>query len=246
MVNQSLEEGPNMSTYYEARKIVEQIVNQAECCFKDGRYHDSVKILTEILNYPQDCVEMEKYRETYELLVKIIRDSKGEVGLDVLPLIIAGRLIEDPLVDMNLGIAVSELEQHKVAADPNLFRNCRDQIVQWLIDNTGEFARVKLDDLAKYLNIPLTMVIRIINDAIFDGYIIGKLDLQKQELVVMPYEQEKRALKCIICYQDIDFDAPDLVRCKYCGTVAHHDHVMQWVAAAGKKCPRCMSELELE
>lgn len=235
-----------MSNSYEARKIVEQIVTQAESCFRAGRYQDSVKILCEILNYPQDCVEMEKYRETYELLVKIIKDSKGGVALDILPLVIAGRLIEDPLVDMNLGLAVSELEKCKVAADPNLFRNCRDQIVQWLIDNTGEFARVKLDDLAKYLNIPLNLVERIISDAIFDGYIIGKLDLEKQELVVMPYEQEKRALKCIICYQDVDFDAPDLVRCKYCGTVAHHDHIVQWVAVAGKKCPRCMSELELE
>ena len=235
-----------MSGTLEIRKIVEQIVTQADNCLRCGRFHDSVAILTEILNYPQDCVEMEKYRETYELLVKIIRESKGEVGLDVLPLIIAGRLIEDPLVDMNLGIAVSELEQCKVATDPNLFRNCRDQIVQWLIENTGEFARVKLGDLANSLNIPLNLVIRIIKDAIFDGYIIGKLDMEKQELIVMPYEQEKRALKCIICYQDIDFDAPDLVRCKYCGTVAHHDHVMQWVAAAGKKCPRCMSELELE
>lgn len=235
-----------MSNIYEARKIVEQIVSQAETCFREGRYQDSVKILCEILNYPQDCVDMENYRETYELLVKVIKESKGEVALDILPLIIAGRLIEDPLVDMNLGLAVSELEKCKVAVDPNLFRNCRDQIVQWLIENTGEFARVKLNDLADFLNIPLNLVIRIINDAIFDGYIIGKLDMERQELVVMPYEQEKRALKCIICYQDIDFDAPDLVRCKYCGTVAHHDHIMQWVAAAGKKCPRCMSELELE
>ena len=67
-----------------------------------------------------------------------------------------------------------------------------------------------------------------------------------RDLMVLPAEAEKRQLKCIICYQDIDFDAPDMVRCKYCGTVAHHEHIMQWVAAAGKKCPRCMSELELE
>jgi hypothetical protein len=180
--------------------------------------------------------------------VKIIRDSKGGggVALDVLPLIMAGRLIEDPLVDMNLGMAVSELEKNEVAQNPNLFRNSRDQIVQWLIDNTGEFARVTLEKLSVELNIPLNLVERIMNDAIFDGYIIGKLDKEKKELVVMPYEQEKRQLKCIICYHDIDFDAPDLVRCKYCGTVAHRDHIMQWVAAAGKKCPRCMSELELQ
>ena len=105
---------------------------------------------------------------------------------------------------------------------------------------------MELADLSNELGVPLELLERIINDAIFDGYIVGKLDTEKKQLVVMPYEQEKRQLKCIICYKDIDFDATDLVRCKYCGTVAHYDHIMQWVAAAGKKCPRCMSELELE
>ena len=237
-----------MSDYFEVRDIVQEILRQADNFLNIGRYIDCIKILTEILNYPQDYVEIEKYRDTYEILVKVIQRSKGQggVAIEVLPLIIAGRLLEDPLIDMNLGLAVNELEQNKVAQDPNLFQNCRNQIVQWLIDNTGEFARVKLEDLSSDLKIPLNMVERIVNDAIFDGYIIGKLNLEKKELIVMPYEQEKRQLKCIICYQDIDFDAADMVRCKYCGTVAHHDHIMQWVAAAGKKCPRCMSELELE
>jgi hypothetical protein len=235
-----------VSDYYEVREIVKEIMHQAEDCLSSGRYQAGVKVLTEILNYPQDYVEMEKYRETYELLVKFIKFSKGAVALDVLPLIIAGRLLEDPLIDMNLGIAVNELEQFKVATDPNLFQNFRDRIIQWLIDNTEEFARVRLEDLVRDLNVPMDLLERILNDAIFDGYIIGKLDTEKKELVVMPYEQEKRQLKCIICYQDIDFDAPDLVRCKYCGTVAHHEHIMQWVAAAGMKCPRCMCDLQLE
>ncbi|NVM31875.1 MAG: PCI domain-containing protein [Candidatus Helarchaeota archaeon] len=235
-----------MSDYFEVRELVNEIVAQGGNYLSARRYKDAVKVLNEILNYPQEYVDMEKYRETYELLVKIIRESKGSVALDVLPLIIAGRLLEDPLIDMNIGIAVTELEQTQAAADPNLFQNCRDRIIEWLIDNTEEFARVHLADLARDLNVPLDLLERIINDAIFDGYIVGKLDTEKKDLIVMPYEQEKRQLKCIICYQDIDFDAPDLVRCRYCGTVAHHEHIMQWVAAAGKKCPRCMSELELD
>lgn len=235
-----------MSDYFEVRELVNEIVAQGGNYLSARRYKDAVKVLNEILNYPQEYVDMEKYRETYELLVKIIRESKGSVALDVLPLIIAGRLLEDPLIDMNIGIAVTELEQTQAAADPNLFQNCRDRIIEWLIDNTEEFARVHLTDLSRDLNVPLDLLERIINDAIFDGYIVGKLDTEKKDLIVMPYEQEKRQLKCIICYQDIDFDAPDLVRCRYCGTVAHHEHIMQWVAAAGKKCPRCMSELELD
>ena len=235
-----------MSDYFEVREIVNEIVREAKTCLSARRYLDGVKVLTEILNYPQEFVDPEKYRETYELLVKFIQQSEGKVALDVLPLIIAGRLLEDPLIDMNLSMAVSELEQHKVAQDPNLLQNSRDRIIQWLIDNTEEFARVKLHELSSTLSIPLELLERIISDAIFDGYIIGKVDSEKKELVVMPYEQEKRQLKCIICYQDIDFDAPDLVRCKYCGTVAHHEHIIQWVAAAGEKCPRCMSKLELE
>ncbi len=235
-----------MSDYFEVREITEEILRQANDALNSRRYRESVQILTDILNYPQEYVEMERYREAYELLVKIIKESKGSVALDVLPLIIAGRLLEDPIVDMNLGIAVSELEQTQAAKDPNLFQNTRDRIIQWLIDNTEEFARVRLEELSQDLNVPLDLLERIIKDAIFDGYIVGKLDEEKKELVVMPYEQEKRQLKCIICYQDIDFDAPDLVRCKYCGSVAHYEHIMQWVAAAGKKCPRCMSELELE
>ncbi len=235
-----------MSDYFEVRELVNEIVNQAGNMRSAGRFQEAVQVLIEILNYPQEWVDMEKYRETYEMLVQIIRESKGSVALDVLPLIIAGRLIEDPLIDMNLGIAVSELEQTQAAQDPNLFQNSRDRIIQWLIDNTEEFARVKLSELSSDLNVPLDLLEKIINDAIFDGYIVGKLDTEKKDLIVMPYDQEKRQLKCIICYQDIDFDAPDLVRCKYCGTVAHHEHIMQWVKAAGKKCPRCMSELELE
>lgn len=235
-----------MSDYFEVRDLVNEIVNQAENLRNTGRYRDSIKVLTEILNYPQEWVDPEKYREAYELLVRIIRDSNGSVAKDVLSLIIAGRLIEDPLIDMNLSLAVSELEQTQAAQDPNLFQNFRDRIIQWLIDNTEEFARVQLKTLAEELNVPIDLLERIINDAIFDGYIVGKLDSEKKELIVMPYEQEKRQLKCIICYQDIDFDAPDLVRCKFCGTVAHYDHIMQWVNAAGEKCPRCMSKLELE
>ncbi|MHA1263634.1 MAG: hypothetical protein ACTSRS_00210 [Candidatus Helarchaeota archaeon] len=235
-----------MSDYFEVRELVNEILTQAENYKNEGRFKESVQVLTEILNYPQELVDPEKYRETYELLVKIIKESKGSIALDVLPLIIAGRLLEDPLIDMNLGIAVSELEQTQAAKDPNLFQNFRDRIIQWLIDNTEEFARVNLVELAEELNVPLDLLEKIINDAIFDGYIVGKLETERKELVVMPYEQEKRQLKCIICYQDIDFDAPDLVRCKYCGTVAHYDHIMQWVNAAGKKCPRCMSNLELE
>lgn len=235
-----------MSDYFEVRKIIEEIVSQADICLSAGKYREGVQILTEILNYPREYVDPEKYRESYELLVKFIRQSQGSVALEVLPLIIEGRLIEDPLVDVNLGLAVSELEQHKVAKDPNLFQNSRDQIVQWLINNTGEFARVRLEDIALDLNIPLNLVERIVKYAVFDGYIIGKLDLEKKELIVMPYEQEKRQLKCIVCHEDLDFDALDLVRCKYCGTVAHRAHILQWVAAAGEKCPRCMSRLELE
>ena len=235
-----------MSDYFEVRQIVDEIMRQASDYLSIGRYSDGVKVLTEILNYPQEYVDPERYREAYEMLVDFIKRSGGTVALDVLPLIIAGRLIEDPLIDMNIGIAVSELEQTKAAQDPNLFQNTRDRIIQWLIDNTEEFARVELGKLSDELSVPIDLLERIISDAIFDGYIVGKLDTEKKDLIVMPYEQEKRQLKCIICYQDIDFDAPDLVRCKYCGTVAHYDHIQQWVAAAGKKCPRCMSDLDLE
>ena len=235
-----------MSDFFEVRELVNTIVTQAGNMRSAGRYHEAVQVLIEILNYSQEWVDMERYRETYEMLVQIIRESNGSVALDVLPLIIAGRLLEDPIIDMNVGIAVSELEQTQAAADPNLFQNARDRIIQWLIDNTEEFARVKLSYLSGELNVPLDLLEKIINDAIFDGYIVGKVDTEKKDLIVMPYDQEKRQLKCIICYQDIDFDAPDLVRCKFCGTVAHYEHIMQWVNAAGKKCPRCMSELELE
>jgi len=235
-----------VSDYFEVREVTEEIIRQATDAFNGGRYPESIQILIDILNYPQEYVDIERYRDAYELLVKVIKESHGSVALDVLPLIIAGRLLEDPLIDMNIGIAVTELEQTQAAQDPNLFQNTRDRIIQWLIDNTEEFARIHLDTLVQDLNVPRDLLERIIKDAIFDGYIIGKLDLEKGDLVVLPAEIEKRQLKCIICYQDIDFDAPDLVRCKYCGTVAHHEHIMQWVAAAGKKCPRCMSELELE
>ena len=203
-------------------------------------YLGAVVKLTQILNY--EIVDVELVRDCYELLANIIVETEGKYGIDALPLIMNGNLYEDPLIDMNVNIALNAMEQQAIPGSALL--NSRDEVLKWLINNTNEFARINLDELSQNLEIDGILVKRIIQDAVFDGYIVGEFTTEK-EFMILPYEQERRQLKCIVCYQMINFDDPSLVRCKYCGSAAHEEEILKWAEVSKNKCPRCMSELEL-
>ncbi|MHA1784107.1 MAG: hypothetical protein ACTSVY_09590 [Candidatus Helarchaeota archaeon] len=226
--------------YFQANKEVKENIKAAKAFIATNDYLSATMKLNELLNY--ELVDMDLVRDCYELLAKILVDTEGKYGIDALPLLMNGNLYEDPLIDMNVNIGLNAMEQQAIPGSALL--NSRDEVLKWLINNTSEFARVNIEELSRDLGIDKILIRRIIEDAMFDGYIVGKFNTDN-EFMILPYEQEKRQLKCIICYQMIDFDDPTLVRCKFCGSAAHEEEILKWAEVSKNKCPRCMSELEL-
>ena len=150
------------------------------------------------------------------------------------------------IIDMNVSKALQAMERYSTQVPITALMNSRDRVLHWCVTNTGEFDRVAIIDIANDLGIDITTVEKILQNATFDGDLVGEYDDIKKELVCLPFEEEKRQLKCVICHQMVMFDDPELVRCKFCKTAAHRSHIMEWVKAAGEKCPRCMSKLELQ
>lgn len=226
--------------YFQANREVKEIIKHAKSMKTTNDYLSAVVKLSEILNY--ELVDVELVRDCYELLANIMVETEGKYGIDALPLIMNGNLYEDPLIDMNVNIALNAMEQQAIPGSALL--NSRDEVLKWLINNTNEFARINLNELGQNLGIDGILIKKIIQDAVFDGYIVGQFTTEN-EFMILPFEQEKRQLKCIVCYQMINFDDPSLVRCKYCGSAAHEEEILKWAEVSKNKCPRCMSELEL-
>ncbi|NHI92692.1 MAG: hypothetical protein EAX96_09320 [Candidatus Lokiarchaeota archaeon] len=226
--------------YFQANKEVKEIIKNAKSMKATNDYLNAVIKITEILNY--EVVDLDLVRDCYELLANIMIETEGKYGVDALPLIMNGNLFEDPLIDMNVNIALNAMEQQAIPGSALL--NSRDEVIKWLINNTNEFARINILELGNNLGFDSILVRKIIQDAVFDGYLVGQFT-SENEFMILPYEQERRQLKCIICYQMIDFDDPNLVRCKFCGSAAHEEEIIKWAEVSKNKCPRCMSELEL-
>jgi len=227
--------------YFQTNKEVKEIIKQVKMLQTVDDYLGATTKINEILKY--ELIDIDLVRDCYELLANVMTKSEGKHGINALPLLMNGNLYEDPLIDMNVNIALNAMEQNVIPGSALL--NSRDQVLTWLINNTNEFARIKLDDVGANLNIDQVIIKKIVQDAIFDGYIVGNYDPLYNELLVLPYEQERRQLKCIVCYEMIDFDDPNLVRCKYCGSAAHEEEILKWAEVSKNKCPRCLSELEL-
>ena len=226
--------------YFQANKEVKEIIKYAKSMKATNDYLSAIIKLNEILNY--ELVDIDLVRDCYELLANIMVENEGKHGVDALPLIMNGNLYEDPLIEMNVNIALNAMEQQAIPGSALL--NSRDEVLKWLINNTNEFARINIEELGANLGIDGILIKRIIQDAVFDGYIVGQFTTDN-EFMILPYEQEKRQLKCLICYQMINFDDPSLVRCKFCGSAAHEEEILKWAEVSKNKCPRCMSELEL-
>ncbi|MHA1143183.1 MAG: RING finger protein [Candidatus Helarchaeota archaeon] len=225
----------------ESNRQVKNILKTVRDLLKAGDYRNAISNLCQTVQY--EDVDIDLMRDAYELLGKILNESDGSFGIDALPMLMSASWYEDPLIDMNVSIALNAMEQQSLPG--SVLFNSRSKILEWIITNTGEFARVNLNQISSELGLDLSLIERVINDAIFDGDIIGEYDALKKELMVLPFEKEKRQLKCIICYKMIPFDDPKLVRCKYCGSAAHEDEILQWAQISKNKCPRCASELEL-
>lgn len=225
----------------EVNKQVKEILKTSQDLLKASDYQNAVVEVSKTVQY-QD-VDMDLMRDAYELLAKITTESNGKFGVDALPMLMSASWYEDPLIEMNMSITLNAMEQQSLPG--SVLFNSRSKIMEWIITNTGEFARVNLQQISNDLGIEISVIDKIISDAIFDGDIIGEYDPQKQEIMILPFEQEKRQLKCIICYKMIPFDDPNLVRCKFCGSAAHEEEILQWAEISKNKCPRCASELEL-
>ncbi|MHC1592365.1 MAG: hypothetical protein ACXQS8_09780 [Candidatus Helarchaeales archaeon] len=225
----------------ESNRQVKAILKTARDLFTAGDYRNVIAELSKTIQY--EDVDIELMRDAYELLSKVLTESNGSYGVDALPMLMSASWYQDPLIDMSVSIALNAMEQQTLPG--SVLFDSRSKVLEWIINNTGEFARVSLDKIASELGIDISLVERIITDAIFDGDIIGEYDSIKKEIMILPFEKEKRQLKCIICYQMIPFDDPRLVRCKYCGSAAHEDEILQWAQISKNKCPRCASELEL-
>ena len=227
-----------------ANKQAKSIIKRSKNLMALDDYEGAINELYYILEL-QD-VDIEIIRDMYEFLAALIDQSSGLGVINAIALLINGHLFEDPFVDMNVSKALQLMESYSTQIPITALMNSRDRVLQWCVTNTKEFDRITLANLANELDIDETTVEKIISNAVFDGDLIGEYDEIKKELVCLPFEEEKRQLKCIICHQMIMFDDPELVRCKFCNSAAHREHIMEWVKAAGDKCPRCMSKLELE
>lgn len=225
-------------------KNAKAILKRAKELVDNFEFEEAINQLSKILQ--MDGVDTEILRDLYEFLAELFEKSGGAIGINAVTLLINGHLFEDPFIDMNINRALQTMENFSTKVPVTALMNCRDLTMQWICTNTGEFARLSLEKVANDLNIDLPIIEKIITNAIFDGDIIGEYDDLKKELVILPYEKEKRELKCIICHAMVAFDSPELVRCKFCGSAAHRTHIMEWVKTAGEKCPRCMSQLELQ
>ncbi|MHA1379932.1 MAG: PCI domain-containing protein [Candidatus Helarchaeota archaeon] len=224
-------------------KKAKAIIRKSKEIMTASDYEGAINELYYILEL--EDVDIEIIRDMYEYLAELIEKSGGIGVINAVALLINGHLFEDPFVEMNVNRALQAMENFSDKVPITALMNSRDRVLQWCVTNTSEFDRVSLKNIANELGIDVSTVEKIISNAIFDGDLIGEYDEFKQELVCLPFEKEKRQLKCIICHQMIMFDDPELVRCKYCKSAAHKTHIMEWVKAAGDKCPRCMSKLEL-
>ncbi len=226
-----------------ANKQAKTIINKSKNRLEMSDYEGAINELYYILEL--EDVDIEIIRDMYEYLADLIDKSGGIGVINAVALLLNGHLFEDPFVDMNVSKALQLMESFSEKVPVTALMNSRGRILQWCVTNTGEFDRVSLEKIANELDIDLATVQKIISNAVFDGDLIGEYDSLKKELVCLPFEKEKRELKCIICHQMVMFDDPELVRCKFCNSAAHREHIMEWVKAAGDKCPRCMSKLEL-
>ena len=227
-----------------ANKQAKSIIKRSKNLMALSDYEGAINELYHILEL--EDVDIEILRDMYEFLADLIDQSGGFGVINAVALLINGHLFEDPFIDMNVSKALQLMESFSDTIPITALMNSRDRVLQWCVTNTGEFDRVSLNKIANELGIDIPTVEKIVSNAVFDGDLIGEYDSIKKELVCLPFEKEKRQLKCIICHQMIMFDDPELVRCKFCNYAAHREHIMEWVKAAGDKCPRCMSKLELE
>lgn len=225
-------------------KKAKAFVKRAKSMASESDYEGAINELKYILE--MDGVDTEIIRDMYEFLAGLIEKSNGDGVINAVALLINGHLFEDPFIDMNVSRALQAMESFSTKVPITALMNSRDRVLHWCVTNTGEFDRVSIEDIAKDLNIDTSTVEKILENAVFDGDLIGEYDELKKELVCLPFEKEKRQLKCVICHQMVMFDDPELVRCKFCKSAAHRSHIMKWVRAAGEKCPRCMSKLELQ
>ena len=225
-------------------KKAKAIIKKAKDMVSISDYEGAINELYYILE--MDGVDTEIIRDMYEFLTEVIEKSNGNDVINAVALLINGHLYEDPFIDMHVSRALQAMESFSTKIPITALMNSRDRVLHWCVKNTGEFDRVSVEKIAKELDIDNSTVEKILENAVFDGDLIGEYDELKKELVCLPFEQEKRQLKCVICHQMVMFDDPELVRCKYCKSAAHRSHIMEWVKAAGEKCPRCMSKLELQ
>ncbi|MHA1299561.1 MAG: hypothetical protein ACTSO9_09020 [Candidatus Helarchaeota archaeon] len=227
-----------------ANKKAKAIMRKSKDLLAASDYEGAINELYNILELGE--IDIELIRDMYEFLAEVIEKSGGTGAINAVALLISGHLYEDPFVDMNVSRALQSMESYSTKVPVSALMNSRDRVLQWCVTNTSEFDRVSLETISNALGIDISTVQKIISNALFDGDLIGEYDELKNELVCLPFEKEKRQLKCIICHQMVMFDDPELVRCKYCKSAAHRSHIMEWVKAAGEKCPRCMSKLELQ
>ncbi|MFX0135158.1 MAG: PCI domain-containing protein [Candidatus Hodarchaeota archaeon] len=224
-------------------KKAKAILRRAKGLVTDSDNEGAINELYNILE--MEGVDLEIIKDMYEFLADLIEKSGGNGIINAIALLINGHLFDDPFIDMNVSRALHIMESYSTKVPITASMNSRDRVLQWCCTETSEFDRVSLEKIAKDLGIDLSIVEKIVSNAIFDGDITGEYDKIKKELVCLPFEKEKRQLKCIICHDMVAFDDPELVRCKFCNSAAHRSHVMEWIKAAGEKCPRCMSKLEL-
>ncbi|TFG05873.1 MAG: zinc-ribbon domain-containing protein [Promethearchaeota archaeon] len=57
------------------------------------------------------------------------------------------------------------------------------------------------------------------------------------------YEQEVAHISCIVCGLEIKKDEKDIVKCPYCGTLAHTDHFLDYIKMS-KVCPECRRSID--